>query len=127
MYDPLLRLSREFVFKKAKDHVWHAIDGADNLAGKIYKKQHVFEVHWQSPSLRSLNLDLDFSFIGFYTNLNDAKQILILHDKCKTKPVFAPGKIVGWIDKSEKIKLSTLENPSGFNIINFIKKIFTFN
>lgn len=100
-------------------------DGNDNIAGKIQEVDGAYQVVYSTPSIRlAAGPNTTFLDLGTYYSLEDAKKILQLHENCETIAVFAPGRIVGWIDKEKTIRLKDAKSGL-WKIFHFIKRLFS--
>ena len=102
-----------------------ARDGNSNVAGKIEKVDGLYKAVYSTPSIRlAAGPHTTFLNLGTYGSLEDAKKILQLHENCETIAVFAPGRIVGWIDREETIKLRDSESRL-WKFWRSVRKIFS--
>ena len=120
------RIMRALLWKKLKNDTWQAIDGNDNVAFRIVKRgDKSYYAEYTTPSLRLCSgPDAPFLRLGSYRTLADAKMISELHEKCEAVPVFIPGKIDGWVDKSGKIKLYAGESSLAWFKVSFLREFF---
>ena len=103
----LARIGKPLVWKKINDSRWNAIDGNENIAYRItLAGDGSYHAEYTTPSIRlSAGPNASFLNLGLYESLDDAKMISKLHETCETIPVFSPGKIDGWVDRSGKVSL----------------------
>lgn len=121
--DPLRRVGVPLRYVDEGDYIV-AYDGNENVAGKINKS--TLHTVYSTPSVRlAAGPYTTFLNLGTYHSLDDAKCILELQERAKAVPVFAPGRIVGWIDPDRKVKLKDSRSLWA-RLWSFIKRVFTF-
>jgi hypothetical protein len=103
---PANRISKPLRFEKTSDDSIIAYDGNDIPSYKICRLDNkIYEVSYTIFSLRLCSTAKKFLNLGIYGSLNDSKKMCILHERCKTKPVFIPGGIKGYVDLNGEIEL----------------------
>lgn len=103
---PANRISKPLRFEKTSEDSIIAYDGNDIPSYKIYRLDNkMYEVSYTIFSLRLCSTAKKFLNLGVYGSLSDSKKMCILHESCKTKPVFIPGKIKGYVDLNGEIEL----------------------